>query len=322
MDLSMPRLARPTRSMVVLLLGLAACRDGTAPERGQPARLLIVSGASFAGPVATVLEMPLAVRVVDQRGRAVMGAVVKFALPRGGGSLNPLSAVTGLSGRAQTRLTFGPTAGNYEVTAAVDGVFPPVRFLGVADPGPGARVVVTPGQARLAAVGDSLRLRARQLDGEGNAITGVTVTWRSADPDVFTIDETGLARAVRGPAIGRAIASVAGRADTAFVVVGNADASRCLGYSPPVTLAVGQAIDVSMTDGACIVSAGGTDEYVIVPWHGSTVGGSTVTLQLTGSGLTTVTASPSVGPADGSLTSARIPAGRDDPVRAFDLEDR
>jgi hypothetical protein len=87
-----------------------------------------------------------------------------------------------------------------------------------------------------------------------------------------------------------------------------------------VTLAIGQAIDVSMSDGACIVSAGGEDEYVIVPWHGSTVGGATATLQVTGSGLTAVTASQSAARTGAAFAAARHPAGRDDPVRAFDLE--
>ena len=31
-----------------------------------------------------------------------------------------------------------------------------------------------------------------------------------------------------------------------------------------------------MSDGACITSAGGGDEYVVVPWYGTATGGSTV----------------------------------------------
>jgi hypothetical protein len=151
-----------------------------------------------------------------------------------------------------------------------------------------SQVVITPGQARLVAVGDTMRLRAGLYTLYGSPLSAGAVTWTAADPDVFTIDQGGLVTGTRALSSGRAIATIGDHADTAYVVVADPDASPCLGYSPPVTLAVGQAINVSMTDAACIVSAGGGDEYVIVPWQGSLVGASTVSLDVTGSGLSTV----------------------------------
>ena len=100
---------------VVALLAAAACSDGTAPQAGPPARIEVTSGATFAGTVATALATPLAVRVVDEQGRVVHGAVVRFSLLRGGGSLEPLSATTGSRGEAATTLTFGPASGGYEI---------------------------------------------------------------------------------------------------------------------------------------------------------------------------------------------------------------
>jgi len=76
------------------------------------------------------------------------------------------------------------------------------------------------------------------------------------------------------------------------VIVANPDASPCLGFSSPVALAVGQAISVSMSDGACITSAGGGDEYVVVPWHGTTSGASTLPIEVTGAGLSDLASSP------------------------------
>ncbi len=239
---------------------------------------------------------------------------------RGAGSLEPQSATTAANGEAATRLTFGPTVGGYEVVASVTGVAVTARFAGTAGPGAVARVVVTPGQVRLGAVGDSSRFRARQYDSHGNAVPGGTISWSAADADVFTMEQTGVVRGARAPAVGRAIASINGRADTAYVVVGDPDASHCLGYSPPVALVVGQAIDVSMTDGACIVSAGGGDEYVLVPWHGSTAGSATVTLQVRGGGLAEL-ATPETPAGVAAIPSFRFGAPSD-PVRSFDLERR
>jgi len=146
------------------------------------------------------------------------------------------------------------------------------------------QVVITPGQVQLAAVGDTARLRASLYDGDGNLLAGTTVTWTSADPAVFTIDQNGLVTGRQGQSVGRAIASASGHADTAYVVVANPGAAPCLGYASPVTLAVGQAVSVSMSDGACITSAGGGDEYVVMPWFG-TSDSLTIPLEVTGTGL-------------------------------------
>ena len=315
----MARFRAGTLSWLAMVLAAAACSDGTAPEAGPPARLEIISGRAFAGTVATELATPLTVRVTDEQGRSVTGVTVRFALVRGGGTLKPLSAPSGPHGEATTVLTFGPAIGAYEVVANVSGVEFAVRFTGTAAPGAATRVVLTPGQVRLDGVGDSSRFRARQYDAHGNVVPGATIVWSVADPDVFTVEQNGVVRATRTPAIGRAIATVNGRADTGFVVIGDAHASRCLGDTAPVSLAVGQPLDVSMTDGACIASVGVDDEYVIVPWHGSTAGSSTATLQIIGSGLAPVSASQSVSPFGApSLSRTRAGSGDPEPGLAFE----
>src|SRR5438094_23552 len=149
----------------------------------------------------------------------------------------------------------------------------------------GTQIVITPGQIRLAAVGDTARLRASLYDGDGNLLSGTAVTWTSADPAVFTIDQSGLVTGKQAQSVGRAIASASGHHDTADVVVANPTASPCLGYAAPVALAVGQAVSVSMSDGACITSAGGGDEYIVMPWFGTSDDASTMPLEVTGIGL-------------------------------------
>ena len=174
-----------------------------------------------------------------------------------------------------------------------------------------SRVIITPGQARLAAVGDTARLHAGMYDDYGNPLTGSPVVWTSLDPAVFTIDQTGLVTGTLAVSVGRAVATVGAQADTAYVVVADPDASPCLGYPLPITLAVGQATAVNMTDATCIAAAS-DEEYVVVPWHGSAVGGSTVSLDVTGSGVSTLGPSSTI-----SGTSAPRSAA---PARSFAFE--
>src|SRR5438067_12758920 len=90
--------------------------------------------------------------------------------------------------------------------------------VGVAPGGGGStaitRLVITPGQARLAAVGDTFRLRAGLYDDGGSRLASTAMTWTSIDPDVFTIDQTGLVTGKRALSVRRAIASASGRTDT------------------------------------------------------------------------------------------------------------
>jgi hypothetical protein len=166
--------------------------------------------------------------------------------------------------------------------------------LAPADPD-ASRLVITPGQARLAAVGDTTRLRAGLYDLDGNLVDDV-VTWSSADPDVFSIDNSGLVTGKQALSIGRAIATASGLTDTAYVVVANPAASPCLGYASPITLAVGQVSTVSLADASCITSSGGGDEYVVIPWLGTGDGFASLPLEVTGTGLAAPAFSPSRSP--------------------------
>jgi hypothetical protein len=185
--------------------------------------------------------------------------------------------------------------------------------LAPADPD-ATRLVITPGQARLAAVGDTTRLRAGLYDIEGNLVDDV-VTWRSADPDVFSIDNSGLVTGKQALSIGRAIASASGLTDTAYVVVADPNTSPCLGYSSPITLAVGQVSAVSLADASCITSSGGGDEYIVVPWLGTGDGFASLPLEVTGTGLAAPPFSPSRSPLANATPigfprgEARVPIG-------------
>jgi len=181
------------------------------------------------------------------------------------------------------------------------------------------RVVITPRQARLVAVGDTSRLRAALYDGDGNLLGG-PVVWTSADPSVFTVDQNGLVTGKLAQSVGRVIASASGKADTAYVVVADPSAAPCLGYAAPVALAVGQAVSVDMNDGACITSAGGGDEYLIMPWYGTSDTTTTMPLEVIGTGLSAPGPNPLRAPlASPSLSRSVLLSGAVSPSRHRDL---
>lgn len=59
-----------------------------------------------------------------------------------------------------------------------------------------ASVEVSPGVDTLTAVGTTVQMSARALNGAGAEVSGVTFTWSSSDESVITIDDTGMAEAV------------------------------------------------------------------------------------------------------------------------------
>ena len=184
---------------------------------------------------------------------------------------------------------------------------------------PSSRVVITPGQARLAAAGDTARLRAALYDASGERLEGHQLTWTSLDPDIFGVDQTGLVTGLQPMSVGRVVASVSTLADTAYVVVANPDASPCLGYAAPLTLAPGQSAAVSMTDGACIAPATDGEEYLVVPWQGSLVGSTVLALEVSGRGLAAPPTGQSIAPRAGAPLTGRA-GGADGLTRSFDLD--
>ena len=81
-----------------------------------------ISGNSQTAVVSTALSNPFVVEVQDQNGDALSGVTVTFAVTGGGGTLSATSVTTGATGRAESTLTLGSTAGTNTVTATVSGI--------------------------------------------------------------------------------------------------------------------------------------------------------------------------------------------------------
>ena len=88
-------------------------------------------------------------------------------------------------------------------------------------------VAVTPVEAGIAALGDTVRLAAEALDANGNAVAGSEFSWESGDAAVATVDASGLVMAVAngnatitatsGSVSGNATVTVAQEASTVTV---------------------------------------------------------------------------------------------------------
>jgi len=95
-----------------------------------PHALTKVSGEGQEGFPGSALAEPFVVKVLDQNGSAVAGAVVTFSVTAGGGTLSPTTATTDTNGRARSTLTLGPDLGTNTVTATVEGL-EPVTFTAI-----------------------------------------------------------------------------------------------------------------------------------------------------------------------------------------------
>ena len=96
----------------------------TTVEQAMPHTLTIVSGDEQEGTVGTALAKPFVVSVLDQEGAAFAGAVVRFSVAAGGGTLSSTTATTDANGRARSTLTLGSDPGTNTVTATVEGLEP------------------------------------------------------------------------------------------------------------------------------------------------------------------------------------------------------
>jgi len=264
----------PSRRAAVVLCAmlLASCRDATEPRRvGTPARLRVESGATFGAVVEQEADVPLGVRVLDQFGRAVPGAEVRFGVTAGTGAvLLPGTARADAEGRAAVRLRAGTVAGALEVAATADGVPAPARFSGVVLPGPVARLTITPRLLRLNGPGASALLRVEVQDRHGNVAPGSMVGFASDDPTLFTVDPSGVVRAARGGGTARVVATAGSRADTALVSIADPALRPCAAAAATLSLGVGEVADVSALGGVCVRGDGADAQLVLIPFSATT----------------------------------------------------
>ena len=173
-------------------------------------------------PVATTVEVVpatarltalgetvrLTATVRDQDGGAISGASIGWTT--GDAAVATVDAAGLVTAVATGTATITATSGSASGTASVTVTQAP------------ARVVLTPGSATLAAVGETVRFAAEVRDANGNPIADATVSWASADAAVATVDATGLVTAVASGETTVTATSGTASADAAVTVMARA----------------------------------------------------------------------------------------------------
>jgi len=119
----------------------------------------------------------LSVVVKDAEGNPLAGAIVRFSITAGGGTLSDLAARTNSSGIASVASwTLGTVAGMNAVAAIIEPL-QPIRFEVVAVAGPPVSVTKVEGDQQIAARGSAVFVRPRVMvtDTYRNAVSGVPV---------------------------------------------------------------------------------------------------------------------------------------------------
>ena len=149
---------------------------------GNPAALAKLSGDGQTAVVGDAVPTRPSVRVNDQFGNAVAGAVVSYAVTQGGGTIagaTTVTATTGADGSATVSAwTLGTVPGANTLTATVTGI-PSATFTVTARVGPAALASKVAGDAQIGTVGQALTIRPalKVTDVFGNGIAGVVVTF-------------------------------------------------------------------------------------------------------------------------------------------------
>lgn len=197
----------PLAAVLALSLQLG-CDSPTGSNDPVPARVDIVSGDLQTQTVAKELAAPLVVKVLDDKGQAVKGQAVNFAVTAGGGSVIAGAALTDDNGEARARWTLGTVAGDTQrvearaVNAATGAALVLATFRAVATADvPSSIAPAGPASFTglpLLALADSVAAVVRDV--YGNPVPGTAVVWTvkqgggTVSPGTSTTGSTGVAR--------------------------------------------------------------------------------------------------------------------------------
>jgi len=172
-----------------------------AAQAGSGSVLVGVSGDDQTGPVSSALADSLVVKTTDALGNPVANVEVTWSVS-GGGSISPVTVVTGADGLAAAERVLGPTAGAQSAQATVEGFTgSPVEFSHTAQPANPTALVLVSGDGQSAPAGFevALDLVVRLEDPNGNGIGGRPISWvvpagsGSVSPVTVQTDPNGLA---------------------------------------------------------------------------------------------------------------------------------
>jgi adhesin/invasin len=220
---------------------------------GSASGVQAVSGDGQRAPPRTALPNPIVVGVTDADGNPVSGAAVTWVVTAGGGHVAPTTSVTDAAGQASTTWTLGSTVGTNTVEAVVSGVGS-AQFTASAVAGSADRIRIISGNKQSGRVGTQLGadLVVEVQDQDGNAVSGVTVTWSvtagggSVAPASSTTGANGQASTewTLGSQLGsqkvRASAGAAGDVDFEATATAGAPSTLAIVTQPSASATVGE----------------------------------------------------------------------------------
>jgi hypothetical protein len=151
---------------------------GTTQPPGVPVAILKAGGDGQTAVAGTAVSESLLVHVVDANDIGVPGVTVTWSVLSGGGTLSAASGTTDGSGVTGVVWTLGTVAGSNSARASAAGFN--TTFTGTGVPGPGASLVKQSGDNQSAPAGTAVAINpsVRVTDANGNAVSGVMVTFQ------------------------------------------------------------------------------------------------------------------------------------------------
>ena len=183
---------RPLIRLCALLAAVAltkGCGDGDiaiAPPPDPPRPTTVAVSPATAEFSALGASVQLTAEVRDQSGNVMAGAAVAWSSTAA--SVATVDAAGLVTAVANGTATITAASGGVPGTAAV-------TVTQALD-----SVAVSPTEATIAALGDTVRLAAEAFDANGHAVAGAEFSWESSAASVATVDVAGLVTAVAGGA--------------------------------------------------------------------------------------------------------------------------
>ena len=148
-----------------------------------PGALAVIGGSGQDGPAGATLSTPLAVRVTSQRGRPLVGSLVRFRRVDGGATIDVAAVVTDVAGTARTPWRLGEFPGRQHVVASVEGLDSTAVAEAEAEPVASntRSTIVHEGQIAPIATALPQRVAVRLADSSGRPLSDVPVSWSTVD---------------------------------------------------------------------------------------------------------------------------------------------
>ena len=144
---------------------------------GSPASLSISSGNLQKEPVASLLPVPLKVKIKDVKGNGISGMSVSFSDAGVGGALSTPTTTTDSSGYASTSYTTGIRSGVVSITAAAAGLSSVLKETVLAGPPSSPTIYSGNMQTVKAGFPASKLSQVKVADQYGNPVPGISVSF-------------------------------------------------------------------------------------------------------------------------------------------------